>query len=40
MDGLVAYTRAGKSLTPDLKGTANTIQAGNAIRERIFELAR
>ncbi len=40
MDGMMAYTQAGKLFTPDLGGTANTVQAGDAIRTQIFEVGK
>ena len=36
MNGIISVTQASKTLTPDLGGTANTIQAGDAIREAIL----
>jgi len=35
MDGLMTYTRARQHLTPDVGGNANTVEAGDAICERI-----
>ncbi len=38
LDGIIATTKASKTLTPDLGGNANTVQAGEAIRDAILEL--
>jgi tartrate dehydrogenase/decarboxylase / D-malate dehydrogenase len=38
MDGIIAVTKASKTLTPDLGGNANTVQAGDAIRDAILKL--
>ena len=40
MDALIAYTKAGKALTPDLHGTAGTEQAGDAIRNMTLEVGK
>lgn len=38
MDGIIATTKASKTLTPDLGGNANTVQVGDAIRDAILKL--